>query len=168
MTDAKDHPDPRKRGLDRLMEFGLAAGKACRPDELRAVWQHHLGSPLQFDLGNLDAPASRRLRVLGEAEGLLLRSLRDVLQHPHPPMELLQLTKDFAKAHEKSPRSPLPPEVARLLYLAAIAAAWARCGRRITSLDDAQLARAFDWALDQSWADRATRKLIASGRRLLP
>jgi hypothetical protein len=168
MTDSKDHPGPERRRLDRLMELGLAAEKPCRSGELRAVWQHQLGSPFHFDLGGFDAPAAERLRALGEAEGLLLRSLRDLLQHPRPPLELLRLAKDFAKAHQHSPRSPLPREVARLLYLAAIAAAWTHCGRRITSLDDTHLARSFDWALEQPWADRATKKLIASGRRLLP
>jgi hypothetical protein len=169
MSDSTDNPGPgKRRRLERLMELGLAAGEPLRPAELRALWRHQLGSPLQFDLGNFDPNAGARLRRLSDAEGLLLRSLGDLLRHPQPPLELLRLAKDFAKAHEQSPDGPLPPELARVLYYAAIAAAWARCGRRITALDDAQLRRAFDWALAQPWMDRATKELFATGRRLLP
>jgi len=169
MSDAKDNPGPRRRRrLERLMELGLKAGEPLRPAELRALWRHQLGSPLQFDLGTIEPNSSARLRRLSEAEGLLLRSLGDLLLHPRPPLELLRLAKDFAKAHEQSPDDPLPPEMARMLYYTAIAAAWARCGRRITTLDDAQLRRAFDWALAQPWVDGATKELFATGRLLLP
>ena len=150
------------------MELGLKAGEPLRPAELRALWRHQLGSPLQFDLSNLDRGAGARLRELSAAESLLLRSLGDLLQHPHPPLELLRFAKDFAKAHEQSPDDLLPAEMARMLYYAAIAAAWARCGRRITTLDDVQLRRAFDWALAQPWVDESTKELFVTGRRLLP
>ena len=150
------------------MELGLKAGEPLRPAELRALWRHQLGSPLQFDLSNLERDAGARLRELSAAEGLLLRSLGDLLQHPHPPLELLRFAKDFAKAHEQSPDDLLPPEMARMLYYAAIAAALARCERRITTLDDVQLRRAFDWALAQPWVDESTKELFVTGRRLLP
>ena len=128
MTDATDNPGPRKRRrLERLMELGLKAGEPLRPVELRALWRHQLSSPLQFDLSNLERGAGACLRELSAAEGLLLRSLGDLLQHPHPPLELLRFAKDFAKAHEQSPDDLLPAEMARMLYYAAIAAAWARC-----------------------------------------
>lgn len=169
MTDSTDNPGPwKRRRLERLMELGLAADGSLRPAELRALWRHQLGSPFQFDLGNIEPNEGARLRELSAAEGLLLRSLGELLQHPHPPLELLRLAKDFAKAHEQSPDAPLPPEMSRVLYYAAVAAAWARCGCRMTALDDGQLRRAFDWALAQPWVDDATKELFATGRRLLP
>ena len=45
--------------------------------------------------------------------------------------------------------SPLPGEVASVLYYASIASALARLGRRITRLPDADLRRGLLWAREQ-------------------
>jgi RNA polymerase sigma-70 factor (ECF subfamily) len=100
-------------------------------------------------------------------KGPVPNSLGELLHHPGPPPELLELAKDFAKDNRIDPESPLRREVATVLYYAAIAAALARCGRRITRSDDDTLRRGFQWGCEQSWVDEATRQLLREGLRLL-
>jgi hypothetical protein len=74
------------------------------------------------------------------------------------------LTKDFAKACRISADSPIPREIATVLYFASIAVARLRCGRRITELTDTAVRKGLDWALGQPWLDEATRRLLEEGR----
>jgi hypothetical protein len=93
----------------------------------------------------------------------VLKSFGDLLYHPNPLPELLELAKEFAKEHRADAESPLPREVATVLYYASIAAALARCGRRITRHDDATLRKGFQWGCEQPWVDEATRGLLREG-----
>ncbi len=146
--------------LAQIMDIGVADPRIWRPEELAAIARHQLSAPVQFDLGAVEGRISEKLKAVTSGEGLLLRSLDDLLHHPHPPVELLELTKQFAKACWHHPDSPLPPEVAALLYCASIAVALVRCGERITSRDDAELRQHFTWFLQQSWVDEATESLF--------
>ena len=134
-----------------------------RASELGAVLSHQLSAPVGFDLGRLAPTLADRLRVASAAEGLLLRSFNDLFQHPCPHVELLLLVKDFAKRHLAHPASPLPPQIARVLYFASISVALVRCGRRITRLDDARLRGGIEWAMAQPWVDESTRGLLSQG-----
>jgi hypothetical protein len=113
------------------------------------------------DLGGFDPPTALRLKNLSEAQHLLLKSFSDLFHHPVPPLELLTLTKDFAKANMDHPDSALPQEVAAALYYASIAAALVRLDKRISQLKDAELQRGLLWAKDQPWVDDPTRQLLA-------
>ena len=86
-----------------------------------------------------------------------------MLEHPRPPLELLELTKQFAKKCRSNPDGPLPDDIASVLYLAAIAAAMTRCGARITKLGDVGMHHGLRWALRQSWLDASLRELFARG-----
>ena len=88
-----------------------------------------------------------------EHGGAEIRTFRQLLLHPHPPIEVLNLVKQFAKGCRSRPDGPLPHEVATILYLAAIAAARRNCHQRISTLDDAAWQRAVDWALAQTVAE---------------
>jgi hypothetical protein len=145
------------------MDIAVADPRIWRLEELAAILHHQLSAPVEFDLGTVEEGAGQRLTMLTCGEGLLLRSFADLLHHPHPPVELLQLTKQFAKACWQHPDSPLPAEVAMLLYFASIAVALARCGQRITSLGDEALRPVFDWFARQPWVDEATRSLLSEG-----
>lgn len=134
-----------------------------RASELGAVLSHQLSAPVAFDLGRLDAGLAKELRVASAAKGLLLRSFNDLFQHPCPPVELLSLVKDFAKRHLAHPASPLPPQIARVLYFVSISVALARCGRRITRLDDARLRSGIEWAMAQPWVGESTKGLLSQG-----
>jgi hypothetical protein len=126
-----------------------------------------LTAPVPLDLGAVDAALAGRARAWAEGQGLVLKSFGDLLHHPNPLPELLELAKEFAKEHRTDPESPLRREVATVLYYASIAVALARCGRRITRHDDATLVQGFRWGREQPWVDEATRGLLREGLRAL-
>jgi hypothetical protein len=114
------------------------------------ILAHQLRAPLLFDLakvtpiGGIDAELFQRDRI---------GTFRELLTHPKPPVELLALCKDFAKAARVDPDRPLPAEVATVLYLASIAAARLRHDARISNLRVAELRSGAVWVLSQNWVD---------------
>jgi len=137
--------------------------RAWREQDLGAVMRHQLASPVQFDLQALGGPTAGRLQTLCAADGLLVRSFNDLLFHPHPPVELLEMTKRFAKASHGHPDAIVPKDVALLLYYSSILVALTRCDKRITGLTDHELAEGVRWALGRSWIDDPMRQLLANG-----
>ncbi len=138
-----------------------------RDEELGAILKHQMSAPLQVDLINLERGLAVKVRNLAESQGLTLKSFGDLLAHPNPPVELLKVTKDFAKACRLSPHGPLPRDIASVLYFASIAAAMVRCRRRITGLSDADLADGLRWTLARPWLDAPTHALIEECLSLL-
>lgn len=163
-------PDIRNSGSSQLGSLlGLATAERISwgREELGAILRHQLAAPVQFDLGNLSPRLAEGLRAISSGQGLLVKSFADLLHHPHPPVELLELSKEFARAYWNHPASPLPREVAMLLYFASIAAALTRCRQRITSLDNQTLGRNFGWFLDQPWLDEPSRELFREALTVL-
>jgi hypothetical protein len=148
------------KSLVALMAAGAEHARLWRPDELAAIFRHQLSAPILVDLGGFDAASAARLKMLAEAQSLVLKSFSDLLLHPAPPIELLSLTKDFAKANMDHPDSALPREVAAVLYYASISAALVHRGERISQLKDAELTRGMGWAKDQPWIDKQIAQLI--------
>ena len=106
----------------------------------RAVWPaKQLAEMLEEPLTTFDT------QFLGQ-EGI--RSARELLEHPNPPIELLVAVKDLSK---RRPKDLFPPEMALLLYFGSIAAAMVRCGRKISKLRDNDLRNGFIWAVKQPW-----------------
>ena len=159
LSDSIADTDPRQ--LAALMDPD--GERIWGPDELGAILKHQLAAPLQVDLAGLEHGAAGKVKTLAAAQGLLLRSFGDLLRHPHPPIELLRLAKDFAKACRLSPESALPREVATVLYFACIAVALMRCQCRISRLGKAQLREGFEWALKLPWLDAESRRLFRKG-----
>jgi hypothetical protein len=154
----------RKSPPKSLAAFLAAGGERARlwrPEELSAIFRHQMSSPILVDLGGFDPATAVRLKVLSEAQSLLLKSFSDLFHHPVPPLELLSLTKDFAKANMDHPESSLPQEVAGVLYYASIATALVRLDAWISQLKDPELQRGLLWAKDQPWVDDQTRELLA-------
>jgi hypothetical protein len=165
-----NQPDPRKVQSGRLSEIlgiGSDTPRLWRPDELAAIFRHQMAAPVLFDLGGLSGARVRQLKDLSEAKGLLLKSFEDLFCHPAPPLELLKLTKDFAKLNRDHPESVLPPEIAAVMYYASIAAALVRCGVRITRLGDHALREGFTWAASQVWIDDTARDLFKEAQEKL-
>ncbi len=159
VTMSRSGPRPADlRLLARLLEVSPAYGP-----EPGAALTPVLATPVPLDLGDLD-PA---LHGWAAEHGLIAVRLADVLRHPHPPVELLVLAKEFAKDHRIDPDSPLPRKAVTVLYYACIAAALVRCGRRITSYDDDPLRKGFRWAHDQDWVSDVLREALAEGLRHL-
>jgi hypothetical protein len=156
------------KSLAAFLAAGAERARLWRPEELSAIFRHQLSAPILVDLGGFDPATSARLKTLGDAQGLLLKSFSDLFHHPVPPLELLTLTKDFAKANMDHPESSLPQEVAAALYYASIAAALVRLDARISQLKDAELQRGLGWAKDQPWVDDKTRELLAAALKKIP
>ena len=130
------------------------------PDELAAMLDHQFSARLEFDLGYLGRKAAPALDAMRTAEGPPIRSFRDLLHHPRPPVELLESTKEFARACGSGRDHLLPDEIAAMLYILSIAVARAKCRRRISKLDDHALRHSLDWACKQSWVDEPTRQVL--------
>ena len=157
-----DAYDSDPQSLTHMMSLD-ADEKLWAPEELGAILEHQLSAPLQCDLGRLDDRLPERLKELNSAGDEPVKTFGDLLHHGRPPLELLKLTKRFAKACRNHPDGPLPGEVATVLYFSSIVAAMIKCGRRITRMDDRSLQYSLQWALRQPWLDDATRRMLQEG-----
>src|SRR5271168_3421986 len=101
--------------LASLLASGEEGARLWQPEELAAIFKHQMSAPIMVDLASFDQETASRLKNLSEAQGLLLKSFADLFAHPAPPVELLILIKDFAKANRDQPGSGLPPEIATTL-----------------------------------------------------
>lgn len=158
-SEGQSGSSPRSPSAE-ILKLGLAGAQACTPDDLRAQLEYHLAAPLQFELGSANQDVVSQVRTTASADGLLLKSLRDLLEHPRPPLVLLQSVKDFTKACSEYPDSPLPCEVGRVLYYTAIAATWLNWQVRLSKLTDNELATGIHWSLAQPWLDETCRKIF--------
>lgn len=160
MTPEFDLSTVTPESLAEVLQMPDGAARLWSHQELAAVFRHQLSAAIEYDLRALPTGTARAAKFVASAHGLLLKSFADLFSHPHPPLELLTLTKDFAKAHRNWPDSPLPPEISTLLYYASIAAALLHCGQFITSLDKANVRDSFTWAAQRDWIDETTRDLF--------
>ena len=158
----------RAKDLAALMASGELRAKLWRPEDLAAMFRHQMSTPMLVDLGSLEARTAAKVRTLSEAHGLLLKSFSDLFQHPAPPLELLELVKDFAKSNIDHPQSGLPDEIATALYYSSIAAALVRLETRISRLPDADLRQGLRWTSEQAWLDEKTKGLLAQALEKLP
>ena len=151
--------------LSRLMNLETATATEWREQDLKAMLGHQLGAMLAFDLGREIASASpsSALPMLTQAEAMGIRTFRELLFHPGPPLELLKLAKDFFKCRSgrSSERSP-DQQVAYVLYLLTIAAARVRCGQAITRLTLDEVSSGVSWVCDRHWVDAASKDLLRS------
>jgi hypothetical protein len=138
-----------------------------RDEDLAALLKHELAAPVQVEVASLTPGTAAGLAALCGARGLLLNSFADLFSHPHPPLELLRMTKRFAKGARHHPDSPLPAQVANVLYYASIAAAMVRCGQRITELDDSSLRNGLEWCTSRDWVDAPLRGLLREAEAAL-
>lgn len=141
-----------------------------RPEELGAILRHQLRTRVEFDLQALEPGIQRLLRAAAECgdETSRIRTFGDLFSRPEPPIQLLYLTKKFAKQHLKHPESPLPPEIATVLYYGSIVAALVRWDRHITWLTDEELSAGLDLVLAQPWLTEDLRVLFRTARARFP
>jgi len=162
-VDERDAFHTRPDSLAQIMGLGEADPEMWKPEELGAILRHQLSAPVDFDLRYLGSEAVERFGAIGMPSDPPIESFHDLLHHPRPPVELLRLTKEFARACRSRPDSLLPDDVAAMLYVLSIVVALTKCGQRITGLDDQALRHSLDWTLEQSWVDEATRELLNEG-----
>jgi hypothetical protein len=155
------------RQLAYLFESADDPQALWRPEELRAIWQHQLAASIEYDLGGLTDELTGLLQALVTPAGSPARSFGDLLQHPAPPVELLDLIKRFAKEHWTHPDSLLPRSISMALYYAAIAAAMVRLGKKISSFEEATLRQGLQRVAGLDWLDIETRSLLENARAAL-
>jgi len=143
--------EPRR--LADLMAATDGRAHNWQPSDLSDMLRHQLGSPLLYDAGRVRPPdgGTDPGAPAGIGVGVGVDNLAQLLSHPRPPIDLLLLAKEFAKSSDGRPSAPLPAEIATVLYYAAIAAALARLGQRITALGDDALRRGLRWAAERPW-----------------
>lgn len=164
-----DRPDitPEPGNWASLIDLEPAPQRLWSSAELGAIFRHQLSAAVEFDLAAVHPTAGKRLTSLCAAQQLLVRSFGDLLFHPNPPLELLVMVKDFAKANARSRDSEIPENVARALYYLAIAAALVKHRRRITSVSDHELHDSFRWALDLPWIEGSAKALLVDAVKVL-
>src|SRR5690349_17342750 len=91
-----DIPDRPPEALARLMAAADGPDGAWRPEELGAILAHQLRTPVEFELDGLELPAHAAQTPPDLAS---VHTFRELFQRSKPPLELLRMTKDFAKAH---------------------------------------------------------------------
>jgi hypothetical protein len=155
------------KSLAAFLAAGAEGARLWQPEELGAIFRHQMSAPILVDLGGFDPATAGRLKTLSAAQSLLLKSFLDLFLHPVPPIELLSLTKDFAKGNMEHPDSSLPNEVAAVLYYASIAAAYVRLDQRISRLSDRELHRGLSWAKEQPWVDQQIQQLLGAALQKL-
>ncbi len=161
MADTFEEADPEQ--LAAGLEAALGDAETWCAEDLGPILRMELDEPLSVDLADMKPLRAERLRRLCEAHHLTIRSIADVLLHPHPPVDFLILFKQYLKAHRHDPASDKPPEVAWVLYLACIVAAMLRCQRQITMLTPEALRGHLRWALAQTWIDPRLAALLREG-----
>lgn len=162
----RDLQKTRAESLASIMDLANG-GELWRQDELAAILRHQLAAPIAFDLSFLDAAPQQNCNALRGNDDPPIASFRDLFNHPRPPMELLQLTKDFSKACRTRSDAPLPDTIATVLYLLCIITARVKWDRRISKLDDRALEQRLQWAMEQPWVDDRTRAILCDGRQVL-
>lgn len=138
-----------------------------RPEDLAAVLRHQLDAPLAFDLASHQSGGMEHVEDLRCVEGQPIRTFRELFHHPRPPVELLELTKEFAKSLAHRDDAPLPEQIATILYVLSIIVARARCGCRISQTDDEEQRRQVEWILSHPWVDESTRCLLREMQRTI-
>jgi hypothetical protein len=148
--------------LAKMMGVGSDPAGLWQTEELGEVLRHQLESPLEFQILGVDQDLVEELRAKWASDPPI-ETFGQLFNHPDPPIEFLELTKQYAKASRVHSDGPLPEEVAVVLHLLTIVVAMTKCGKRITRLDDQGLGFGLAWALDQAWLDESTRALLATG-----
>src|SRR5439155_11096721 len=157
----------RPEGLARILALDDTASGLWTSEELSAIWQHQLSAPVQADLGAINSTAATQLKNSSEADPFWTKTFAELFDHPHPPVGLLNLVKEFAKKTLKESDDGQLNEVARALYYASYAAGMVRCGKKIGSFKDDELKHGYNWALKKPWLVERTKKLISEARDLL-
>jgi hypothetical protein len=137
----------------RLLSLAGESDSEWLPEDLANLWRHKIRASLQMELTETLPEKS-----MGKFDPSWPGTFEELVKHPSPPLELLKLVKNMAKARRV--QVGFPSDMATALYHAAIAVALARHGVRITELDDAALSSGFQWTIRLPWLDQSTRQIV--------
>ena len=136
---------------------GATGAGGWQSSELGDIFVHQLAVPLRTDLVRLGPVALSTPQLC--AAPWASRTFGELLTDPAPPLALLRLVKDFAKASGQGDLG-LPGPVSLGLYYAAIAVALVRHGVAISTLNADELRGGIRWALAADWLDPALRSMF--------
>ena len=136
-------------------------GAEVDPVTLAEALRSRLFAPLLFD--GLEPGILDHVHKAESNSGRPITTLAELFTHPQPPVELLNLTKQFARSCLCSADGLVPRQVAYLLYYASIAAALVHHKKPITTLDQDELRNGLRWAAEQAWCDEAIRLVLGDG-----
>lgn len=145
-------------GLSRLWQCDSDALVQWQPEELASVCKHLLASPIVDEVEAVRPGLAEKLRQRETTTGESVATFGDLLSHEQPPLDLLDLVKEFCKHAEEN--ESLPADVAFVLYTAVISIALVRCDKRITSADDGSLRSNIKWAGSRDWIAPDTKALF--------
>lgn len=160
--------DPQKtsaQSLIRVMEVDQGPFHQWGENELDLMLMHQLNAPLQLGFESFGDLAIR-LSAYCAADKAPPNRLSDLLHSPTPSLDLLDLTKQMAKANRGQPDSPLQ-KIFSVIYYACCVLARTRCHSSITQLTDDALLQGVRWVLAQHWVDAKTRRIFEEGEALL-
>ena len=146
----------------RLLDEALDGDRTWSDDELASVLRHQLSASLRSDLFETYSDESVATDSISEHRAFVEGSYRDLLSHVDPPVALLRVVKDWAKACRSRDKGLIPTDIATVLYYAAIAAGRVRLGENISSMSDKSLKKGFGWALSRPWLDGHLRALFSA------
>lgn len=129
-------------------------------DELAAIFRHQLTTCLAKDLADAGIRHAVAIEELASKASPAIRTFADLFGAAKPPIELLQLTKRFAKARRSEQQSSLPAEIATGIYFLAIVTARQRCQTNITQLGEEELSVGAGWVARQPWCDEKSRLIL--------
>ena len=149
--------------LAELLAMDPDAPEKWTEEDLAAMWQHLLRTPLSVELGRIST-AMEAIRRWEMVTGLHEATFADLLHHENPPVELLKAVKQFGKSVCGWQRG-FPAEIAQAAYLIAIKVADVRCGERISMLERESLSDGLMWLSSQRWVDEQSRRIARDKRR---
>jgi hypothetical protein len=159
-----DLHDTDPRLLAQILATDDVPRRLWPAEELGAILRHQLATSVQMDLESGGSKFQARLAALPAAQQPGNLTYEGVFQLASPPLELLSLIKQLAKSSRVRGESVLPPEIATVIYLAAIVTARLRLGRRITEQSDESLLHGIQWVLDQRWVNETTHALFRDAK----
>lgn len=157
--------------LLRLIELDDNTRTDWQPADQGPMLTHQLNASLDFDLSGeaiLSPTVIAALDDLPTAKDCGIETFGQLFLHPKPPIGLLKMCKGFFKRiaglHAKDSSEH---QVAYLCYLLSAVVANIRHGKKISSLNDAELLQAIGWGLKQSWVEASITKLLLEAQSSL-
>lgn len=162
--------EPNVRGTDpqRLSRLWACESDALiqwQPDELAAVFKHLLSSSIADEVEAVQPRLAKKLQQREAAPDESLGTFGDLLNDEHPPLDLLNVVKEFCKHAEEA--ESLPADVAFVLYASVISVALLRCDERISSADDKSLRSTIKWAGSRDWISPEAKSWFEQALALL-
>src|SRR5258708_3402945 len=99
------------RRLAGLLDIKEDANDLWREDEFPELLDQQLKAPLEFDLTTSDPKTQTAIDTVHSTVTNPPRTFAELFQHPHPPVGLLKLTKDYGKKIASKKNTALPWEI---------------------------------------------------------